>query len=99
MEAPLDPKELRKLYNHTVWSSPRAKIVAKMLGNKTKRITHEQALRFLAAKCETSLAEFLKLPCEEAWRKLGFVRKYSSSEGIPYDPLSVTRWAEYTHSY
>jgi hypothetical protein len=74
----MDPRELRKLYNHSAWPSPYAKLVAikKKLdfdenGQKIKRLTHEQALNLLAKKARLSLDDFLNLEIKDALEKLG----------------------------
>jgi hypothetical protein len=82
----MDPKELRSLYNHYVWPSPRARVVAKNLGCTTKRLTHEQALNWLAEKAGTSLDNFLSLEKYESWKMLKCTTWRGGREYI-YDPL------------
>jgi hypothetical protein len=85
---------LRKAYNHPVWPSPRARIVAKRLGYDQKRMTHEQALNWLAARMFKTVPEFLQMKEETAWINLGFYR-YSYGQLVAYDPLypsNRNRW-------
>jgi hypothetical protein len=77
---------LRQSYNHPVWPSPRARIVAKRLGYDQKRMTHEQALKWLASKTFKSVPDFLQMDQESVWVYLGFYR-YSYGKIVAYDPL------------
>ena len=77
---------IRQLYNHPVWPSPRARIVAKRLGYDQKRMTHEQALKWLASKTFKSVPDFLQMDQESVWVYLGFYR-YSYGKIVAYDPL------------
>jgi len=82
----MDPKELRASYNHYVWPSPRARVVAKNLGCSTKRLTHEQALNWLANKTRKTVPEFLEMEKEESWKALGCTTCIAGILYI-YDPL------------
>lgn len=88
----MDPKDLRKLYNHPTWPSPRARIVAKNLGLKMKRITHEVALDFLSWKCGLTLHDFLQLEQKESWRQLGCIRYLYNGSTITYNPVYSRRY-------
>jgi hypothetical protein len=83
----MDPYDLRASYNHHVWPSPRARIVAKNRGCKLKRITHEQALNYLANKCNKTIEEFLSMGRDQSWKALGCVLYNSTGEAELYDPL------------
>lgn len=83
---PMDPKELRRLYNHPVWPSPRARVVAKNLGCSTKRITHEQALEWLAHRANKELPVFLSMEKEDAWKALWCTYTWYGKT-MAYDPL------------
>ena len=82
-------------YNHPVWPSPRARLVAikigidKIDGVKIKRLTHAQALVLLAKKCKQTVKQFLETDKAEAHIKLGCwynpPGKYYSRQA--YDPL------------
>ena len=96
----MDPRELRKLYNHHAWPSPYAKLVAikKKLdyneNGKIKRLTHEQALNLLAKKTHLSLEEFLLLDRKDSLEKLGCITYRFGIKTI-YCPLET----QYYHKY
>jgi hypothetical protein len=84
-------------YNHPIWYSPVAKIVAKKLQPSLKKLTHDQALEFLASKAGKTVEEFLDMGPKESWRALGFVyNKYGLDRA--YDPLS-RQYAFTFHGY
>ena len=79
-----------KYYNHSLWSSPFAKIVVSTLeldikpdGTKIKRITHDQALEILRQQTKSStIKEFLAIPKLEVEKILltpERCKKYSSN--------------------
>jgi hypothetical protein len=82
-------------YNHPRWPSPRAKVVVKNLkldfdpdGNKIKRLTHHDAVCILAMKAGMAVQEFLDLPQEDSWKKLGCVTWKRGFLQL-YDPLYI----------
>jgi hypothetical protein len=104
----MDPRELRRLYNHPKWPSPYAKLVVikKNLdkdedGNKIKRITHEQALTILSKKFRKTIPEFLELQKEDVWLKLGSYRNsFHTGQSIPVCPLKLyNKYYPYHHYY
>ncbi len=82
----MDPRELRRLYNHRSWPSPRARIVAKNLGFEKKRMTHEEALTWLAGRLRLTIPEFLAMDSSQAWKALGCIT-WSNGYASVYDPL------------
>ena len=70
--------ELRKLYNHPVWSSPKAVIACKNLNlsyipkkdsiGRNKKLTHLEALILLSKKAKKTLDDFIKLDSTESFR-------------------------------
>jgi len=82
----MDAKELRKLYNHPVWPSPNARVAAKRLGCQTKRLTHEEALNWLARRTGRSLEDFLKMEKYQSWRVLGCTHLYFGYDAV-HDPI------------
>jgi hypothetical protein len=93
----MDPRELRRLYNHPKWPSPYARLVAIKLkldvlntqtGERIKRLTHEQALNLLSKRLGLTIPEFLAFEKEHAWRAFGSVR-YIYGRPIPVCPLRL----------
>lgn len=82
----MNPKELRDSYNHYVWPSPRARVVAKNLGCTTKRLTHEQALNWLANRANKTVEEFLSMDRETSCKALRCTY-YRGGISFVYDPL------------
>lgn len=93
--------DIRKLYNHDVWPSPRAVISCRNLGlvrneppkdsiGRVKKMTHMEGLELLAKKAKMPLEEFLKLPRREALEKLGCRRLNPYGGYILHDPLYVS---------
>lgn len=91
----MDPRELRRLYNHRKWPSPYARLVAIKLdldfnddGTRMKRLTHEQALNLLSSRLRKPIPEFLSLEKEDVWKSLGSV-KYRYGKPIAVCPLRL----------
>ena len=93
----MDPRELRRLYNHRKWPSPYARLVAIKLnldvlntetGQRMKRLTHEQALNLLSRRLGLTISEFLSLEKEDAWKALGSVI-YKYGNPVPKCPLRL----------
>jgi len=93
----MDPRELRKLYNHRKWPSPYARLVAIKLkldvlntqtGERMKHLTHEQALNLLSERLGISIPDFLSLEKEDAWKALGSVT-YRYGRSISVCPLRL----------
>jgi hypothetical protein len=93
----MDPRELRRLYNHPKWPSPYARLVAIKLkldvlntktGERMKRLTHEQALNLLSKRLRLTIPQFLAFEKEDAWRALGSVR-YRHGNSISVCPLRI----------
>lgn len=89
--------DIRKLYDHPIWPSPRAVIVVKNLkldydieydsrGHK-KRLTHLQALEVLANKTKKTIPEFLSLSYKDACKELGCYTRNWKNEQIIYNPI------------
>lgn len=84
-------------YNHPVWPSPRARVVAKNLRldvqyektwhgsyemTKIKRLTHAHALELLSQRAgKASVEEFLAMSREQAWAALGCYKTSSWYQG------------------
>ena len=74
--------ERSKHYNHRIWRSPYARLVAIKLGLDTKanygeikkRLTHDEAIRRLADRAGRTVDSFLELDYNTAMRLLGCVR-------------------------
>ena len=90
-------------YNHAVWPSPRARLVAIKLEldivsrsplTRMKRLTHLQALELLRKRARKATVEdFLAMPKEQAWIELGsYIKNGWSFNKIPVDPLYSNRW-------
>jgi len=85
-------------YNHPVWPSPRARVVAKhmKLGLDIKHMTHQQALEILAKTAKKTVPEFLAMSEDQAWLALGSHQgSYGWSDSptyIPINPLLRIWW-------
>ena len=90
----MDPKELRMMYNHHVWPSPNARISARNLGCQTKRLTHEQALNWLAQRIGKTLEEFLEMDKRECWKALGCITYLGGHYATVYNPIYL-RYSRY----
>ncbi len=95
----MDSKRYRYLLNHPRWPSPEARVVAKNIARLqgddiVKRMTHEQALDYLARRSRMSLDEFLALPKQDAWFALGCTRRDTMGRVLPFNPLygCLYRW-------
>jgi|UniRef100_A0A6C0CUB5 hypothetical protein len=93
--------DIRKLYNHDVWPSPRAVISCRNLGlirkeppkdsiGRIKKMTHMEGLELLAKKAKMPLENFLKLSRCEALEKLGCRKPCPHGGYTLYDPLYVS---------
>ena len=93
----MEPKELRMLYNHYVWPSPNARIAAKNLGCKTKRLTHEEALNWLAQRTGRTLEDFLKMNKRDSWKALGCITYRGGYYATVYNPIYLpsSRYIKY----
>jgi hypothetical protein len=87
-------------YNHPVWPSPRARLVAIKLGLDTKKpedgsrkikLTHAEAIKRLAHLANKTVEDFLKMKREEAFIAIGSY-KYIGNTIVSLDPLRRTRY-------
>ena len=94
----MNPKELRKLYNHSLWPSPRAVNFCKQIGidknriikkdsiGRNKKLTHLEALNIIASKCKISIDDLLNLSKKDVIQKLdikSFVDAYKNLRCYP----------------
>ena len=87
-------------YNHPVWPSPRARLVAIKVGLDTKKpedgsrkikLTHAEAIKLLAHRANKTVEDFLKMERGEALIAIG---SYKYWDNIKYavDPLRQMRY-------
>jgi hypothetical protein len=91
--------ERSKHYNHRIWRSPYARLVAIKLGLDTKanygeikkRLTHDEAIRRLADRAGRTVDSFLELDYNTVMRLLGCVRSPTawdrSQTQVVVDPI------------
>jgi hypothetical protein len=94
----MNPKELRKLYNHSLWPSPRAVNFCKQIGidknriikkdsiGRNKKLTHLEALKLISSKCKISIDELLKTDKNIIVKKLDLVLIRDINDCIKYCP-------------
>ena len=82
----MKPKELRKLYNHSLWPSPSAVRFCKETGldknhkpkkdsiGRYKKLTHLEALKLISSKCKISIDELLKTDKNIIVKKLDYLK-------------------------
>jgi hypothetical protein len=93
----MNKTELRKLYNHPVWSSPKAVIACKNLNlsyipkkdsiGRNKKLTHLEALILLSKKAKKTLDDFLKLDSTESFKSLNCCYYTFNNEEKYYNPV------------
>jgi hypothetical protein len=91
----MDPK---KLYNHSIWSSPSTVRFCKESGldkyykykkdsiGRNKKLTHLEALNIIASKCKISIDDLLNLSKKDVIQKLdikSFVDAYKNLRCYP----------------
>lgn len=86
-------------YNHPVWPSPRARLVAIKLGLDTKKpedgsrkvkLTHAEAIKRLSHLANKTVEDFLNMKREEALIAIGSYRYWGNVKSA-IDPLRSTR--------
>jgi|UniRef100_A0A6C0LAY3 hypothetical protein len=94
----MNPKELRKLYNHSLWPSPSAVRFCKETGldknhkpkkdsiGRYKKLTHLEALKLISSKCKISIDELLKTDKNIIVKKLDLVLIRDINDCIKYCP-------------
>ena len=94
----MNPKELRKLYNHQSWPSPSAVRFCKETGldknhkpkkdsiGRYKKLTHLEALKLISSKCKISIDELLKTDKNIIVKKLDLVLIRDINDCIKYCP-------------
>ena len=88
-------------YNHPVWPSPRARLVAIKLGldslpygGRMKRLTHAQALELLRRRSgKKTVEEFLSMTRSESLISIGsYTRNHYNADKYPVDPLKLCKY-------
>jgi hypothetical protein len=88
-------------YNHPVWPSPRARLVAIKLGldclpygERIKRLTHAQALELLRRRSgKKTIEEFLSMTRSESLISIGsYSRNHYNADKYPIDPLRSCKY-------